>query len=57
MNPHAELRLDARADHASKITKVLRDESPRDEIIIRRIRHRQNLTIERDQFALLGEGT
>jgi hypothetical protein len=36
---------------------VLSDESPRDEIIIRRIAHADDLTIKRDQFAMLGEGT
>jgi hypothetical protein len=48
VNPRAELWLNARADHACKITKVLRDESPRYEIIIRRIAHADDLTVERD---------
>jgi hypothetical protein len=57
VNAHAELWLNARADHASKITQMLSDESPRDEIIIRSITHADDLTVKCDEFALLGEGT
>jgi hypothetical protein len=50
-----ELGLDARANQSSKIPQIRGDETPGDEIIIRRFVNLEHFAVLGDDFATLGE--